>query len=209
MTQMNSNMSKAKFNRKESASTLAIVAMCALLIILAIVGGFRLSVYLSSNQEMKNSVDAGSLNVAKRVFEIKTDPDQDADYSDVADSQHSISLANINRVWGKAYLVNANAESIAAQGYGPLSGNWGEVSFQKAKQLNNILYARLTNMAMLSKYFNNLVSTKPAKLLGKNGAVSASDTGNWETAELYRGEESNLEVADPQDRKSTRLNSSH
>ena len=67
-------MSRKRYLRKSKGSAFAIVAVCALLIIIAIVSGFRMSVFLGGSQEMKNSVDAGALNVAKRVFEIKANP---------------------------------------------------------------------------------------------------------------------------------------
>ena len=191
-----------KLMRNARGTTFAIVAVCALLIIFAILAGFRMSVYLGSSQEMKNSIDAGALNVAKRVFEIKTsatasNSKQGTGYDDVGDSEHSISLANINRVWGKAFLVNANAESMSEQGYGSSGGSPSEAS-NSAIQLNNQLYGMLTNTTALSVYFNKLVSGKPAKLLGKNGSVTAGDTDDWDSAALYRGEESNIKVSDPQ-----------
>lgn len=188
--------------RKERGSSFGIVATSALLIILAIVSVFRLSVYLGSSQEMKNSVDAGALNVAKRVFELKTSgtvssSKQSLGYDDVVDSQHTIGLANINRVWGKAYLVNANAQAMMQQGYGSAGNSPGE-ALQSATIINDELYGVLTNKASLSVYFNKLVSDKPARLLGKDGAVTASDTTDWDTAALYRGEESNIQVTDTQ-----------
>lgn len=188
--------------RRNNGSAFAIVAVCALLIIIAIVTGFRMSVFLGGSQEMKNSIDAGALNVAKRVFELKTNPTgssskQGLGYDDVADSQRTISLANINRVWGKSFLVNANAEAMSQQGYGT-GGNSPKEAFQNAKTINDELYKILTNTTALSVYFNKLVSGKPAKLLGRGGNVSSGDTAEWDSAALYRGEESNIEVNDPQ-----------
>ncbi len=193
---------KTKLIRNARGTTLAIVAICALLIIFAILAGFRMSVYLGSSQEMKNSIDAGALNVAKRVFEIKTsatgtNSKQGSGYDDVGDSQHAIGLANINRVWGKAFLVNANAQSMIQQGYGSSGGSPSE-ALTSAQMLNDQLYGMLTNKSTLSVYFNRLVSGKPAKLLGKNGAVTAGDTDDWDSAALYRGEESNIKVSDLQ-----------
>src|SRR5580704_4574027 len=92
-----------KRQRRKHGATMGLVVACVLLIILAIVGAFQLSVYLSGSQEMKNSVDAGALNVAKRSVQIKV-PVQPG-FEDVADSMQMYSLANINRVWGKAYLI--------------------------------------------------------------------------------------------------------
>lgn len=195
-------MSRKRYFRKSKGSAFAIVAVCALLIIIAIVSGFRMSVFLGGSQEMKNSVDAGALNVAKRVFEIKANPTsssskQGLGYDDVADSQRTISLANINRVWGKSFLVNANAQSMSNQGYGS-AGNSPREAFETARAINDELYKNITNKSALSVYFNQLVSSKPAKLLGRGGTVTAADTSDWGSAALYRGEESNIEVNDPQ-----------
>lgn len=194
-------MFKANSVRSESGTTFAIVAAFAFLIILAITAGFRLSVYLCSSQEMKNSIDAGALNVAKRVFEIKTSMigsnNRSTGYGDVADSQQSISLANINRVWGKAFLVNANAQVMSQQGYGAAGSSPGE-ALQNAINLNDELYTRLTDRGLLSAYFDKLISGKPAKLLGQKGTVTSADTSQWDSAALYRGEESNIQVTDMQ-----------
>ncbi len=173
-----------------------------MLIILAIVSGFRLSVYLGSSQEMKNSIDAGALNVAKRVFELKTNAaasnsKQGTGYDDVTDSQHMIGLANINRVWGKAYLVNANAQAMSQGGYGT-SGDSPNQASQNARTLNDQLYGVITDKGLLHTYFNKLLASKPAKLLGQRGTVIAADQSNWDSAALYRGEESNIQVNDLQ-----------
>ncbi|HEY9715508.1 MAG TPA: hypothetical protein V6C72_18685, partial [Chroococcales cyanobacterium] len=184
--------------RRASGATTALVVACTLLIILAIVAAFKLSVYLGSSQEMKNSVDAGALNVAKRIFQIKVSPPNTNGpygYGDVADSQQMIGLSNINRVWGKAYLVNANAQAMAQQGYGS-GGNGPAQAVQDAETINNALYGMVTNKAAIYTFFNQLVAGKPAKLLGTQGNVAANDTSDWATGCLYRGEESNLQVLD-------------
>jgi hypothetical protein len=184
--------------RSRSGSTLALVAMCTLLVIIALGAGFQLMIYLGSSQELKNSVDAGSLNVAMRAAEVRVPASAKSNYDDVADCSGRIGISNINRVWGKAYLVSANAQDIIANGNatGFVSKSSSE-SYTNATQIAENLFNALQSGASADVHFNQMTQNKPAKLLKANGEVSSSHDDEWTTACCYPGEESNL-TFDPQ-----------
>ncbi|HEY9679144.1 MAG TPA: hypothetical protein V6C76_14140 [Drouetiella sp.] len=181
--------------RSKKASTLGLVAMCAFLIIIALAGAFQLMVYLGTSQELKNSVDAASLNVAMRATDIKVPDRPEFGFDDVGDCTGKLGLSNINRVWAKAYLVAANADEINNQGQSNgFVEKSVETSYGNAMTLNNSLESVLQNGAAQDVAFNQMTSAKPAKLLKANGDVTSNHDDQWSTACLYRGEESNIKI---------------
>ncbi len=183
----------SKLNRSKQGSTLGLVAMCTLLIIIALGAAFQLMIYLGSSQELKNSVDAGSLNVAMRASEIRVNAPKVGGYDDVADCNGRVGLSNINRVWGKAYLINANAEEMAKNGYSNENViESASSAYNLAMRLNDQLYNALTSGASADVHFNQIATNKPAKLLKTGGDISSSHEVDWTTACVYPGEESNI-----------------
>ncbi|MBI2809562.1 MAG: hypothetical protein HYX67_01845 [Candidatus Melainabacteria bacterium] len=183
----------SKLIRAKRGSTLGLVAMCTLLIIIALGAAFQLMIYLGSSQELKNSVDAGSLNVAMRASEIRVPAPRVSGYDDVADCNGRVGLSNINRVWGKAYLINANAQDMGNTGYsnGDVSAS-SKSAYDLATRLNDQLYNALTSGASADVHFNQIATNKPAKLLKTGGDISSSHEVDWATACVYPGEESNI-----------------
>jgi hypothetical protein len=101
--------------RGNKGASLGLIAMGALLVIIAIFAAFQLALYMGGSRELRNSVDAAALNVSKRMIEVKVKPDPM--YNDIADSTGNVGLMNINRLWAKAYLINANQEAMQKEGY--------------------------------------------------------------------------------------------
>lgn len=167
--------------------------MCTLLIIIALGAAFQLMIYLGGSQELKNSVDAGSLNVAMRASEIRVPAPPEGGYSDVADCNGRVGLSNINRVWGKAYLINANAQEMGNNGYSnDAVSESSRSAYNLATRLNDQLYNALTSGASADVHFNQIATNKPAKLLKTGGDISSSHEVDWTTACVYPGEESNI-----------------
>ncbi|HEY9731048.1 MAG TPA: hypothetical protein V6C89_04000 [Drouetiella sp.] len=184
--------------RKSRGSTLGLVAMCAFLVIIALVAGFQMMVYFGSSQELKNSVDAGSLNVAMRASEIRVPAPREGGYDDVADCNGRVGISNINRVWGKAYLISANSQDMSATGYsnGAVADS-ANSAYRLATRLNDQLYNALTSGASADVHFNQMAGAKPAKLLKTGGDVSSNHDTEWSTACMYPGEESNISFDPP------------
>ena len=183
--------------RPNHGSALGIVAICALLIVIAIVAIFQFSVFLGGSQELKNTVDAASLNVAKRAVENKVIAP--TEFKDVADCSGCIGLATINRVWGKAFLINANAQEAQLTGFGngKVTGS-AQAAYSAASNLNAKVYQMLNSKDAADVHFNRMARDKPAKLLGAEGGISSPRAGDYATACIYRGEESNI-MLDPEE----------
>ncbi len=154
-----------------------------------------MALIMGGSREVRNAVDAAVLNVGKRVPQLKVGP---AIFTDCADSSGSISISNISRVWGKAYLINANAEGMINDGLitGQASGAADKV-YAEAQSVNDRLRGELTNKQLLDQFFWQLSANKPAKLLGASATVYAQKGNNasWATAMVDRGCESNLSVS--------------
>src|ERR1700679_3276284 len=129
--------------RPAGGASLLLVIASAFGLVALIWGVFQLYLVMGGSREVRNAVDAGALNLSKRIFELRipTDPS----YNDVADSNGQIGMSNINRGWGKAYLINANAQQMQSDNQvGPAAISNADSAFQTAENLNNTLFGEVT-----------------------------------------------------------------
>jgi len=152
--------------------------------------GFQYCILTGSSREVRNGVDAAVLNLSKRVCNVKVVPN--ASYTDVADSNGQISMTNINRVWGKAYLINANVDEMKLEGVitGRATGA-GDLSYEMAEQINNDLRDSVTNKVTLDSLFSHLGDKRAVPLLGASKIDKGVKT-TYPIALVDRGAESNL-----------------
>lgn len=189
---MNIQRSKSRNKGRNShGASIALVALGALLIVIAIFAAFQLAVYMGGSRELRNSVDAAALNVSKRMVEVKLPPDPM--FSDIADTTGNVGLTNINRLWAKAYLINANEEAMQKEGYSTGASNGAASSaFQAAQATNDQLHTMLSSKTTGDQFFKQMAANKPAHLLENGGAVSTNKGSSWSTAMVNRGDESNI-----------------
>jgi hypothetical protein len=172
---------KKSFNRKPQGVSIFLVVASAALITALIVGSFQIMLIFNANQSIDQQVDAGALNVAKRVPEV-TVPAPPI-FNDCAGRGGQISVTNLSRVEGKAYLVNKNEEAMTADGEATDdSTRNAEQIHNEAQETNDALYHQLTSPAVLAHLFD---------ALGVSGVRAFTEHG-WETAYLNRGGQSNL-----------------
>ncbi len=177
--------------RGNKGASLGLIAVGALLVIIAIFAAFQLALYMGGSRELRNSVDAAALNVSKRMIEIKVKPDPM--YNDIADSTGNVGLMNINRLWAKAYLINANQEAMQKEGYSTSdSSSSAQAAYQKAQATNAELASMLSSKTSGDQYFKQMAGQKSAKLLGAEGAVTTNMQSGWGVAMVNRGDESNI-----------------
>ncbi|MCA9815821.1 MAG: hypothetical protein KC652_11955 [Cyanobacteria bacterium HKST-UBA01] len=180
-----------KRGRSEKGASIALAAAFFFVCVLLIYFGFNMSVLMGGSRQVRNAVDAAVLNVAKRQIETKVKSNNA--FADVADSTGNIGISNINRVWGKALLVNANAEEIQKAGLanGSTMGN-AATSYQMAKQLNDGLAEKLTDPIRLNMYFRHTSNKRGAPLLGESAKLDKAKDTQYQTAMVGRGDESNI-----------------
>lgn len=177
--------------RGNKGASIGLVAMGALLVIIAIFAAFQLAIFMGGSRELRNTVDAAALNVSKRMIEVKLPPDPM--YSDIADSTGNVGLTNINRLWAKAYLINANQEAMMKEGYSTAESNGSaSTAYTKAVTTNATLATMLNSKNTGDQYFKQMAGTKPARLLGADGTVTTNTQSAWAVAMVNRGDESNI-----------------
>ena len=181
--------------RRSRGASFALVIAGAFLLLVVGVAAFQLAMYLGGSRELRHSVDAAVLNVSKRATENKVLCGVGTGYDDVADSTGMVGLSNINRVWGKAYLINANEDSMVKGGYGSgASSANASAAFLGAQQLNDNLFNMLTSKASNDAHFTQIASNKPTRLLQGGNQVYTDKSSSWAYGWVYRGEESNIAV---------------
>lgn len=181
---------------------MGLVAVCGLVLAMLVTAFFQLSMYLGGGREMRNAVDAGALSVGQKVFTDKAlkvnlpDDGPSAQFKDVADKHGEIGLANINRVWGKALLAEANAEAMQADGQGGSSKQHADMLFDAAKNLSNELTAKLNDENNLYPLFEEISEQNSMRMLGGQTKAEAFKNAQfWQTSLLDRGQETNIEVS--------------
>ncbi len=184
------SMSKRPRRNSQGASIFLILLIAVILAYLAYLG-FQYMMLTGGSREVRNAVDASVLNVAKSVVVLKVPaPPQ---FRDCADSSGTVGISTINRVWGKAYLINANVEEMKNTGQitGKASGN-GDLAYGLAQRTNAALYSRLTNKVALDQFFGNLADRREAFMLGRGTVVQHDQESYYPTAMVDRGAEANL-----------------
>ncbi len=177
--------------RSKRGASIILIAACAVLLIFAVFLVFKFTMWMGGSSEVRNAVDAAALNVSKQASLIKV-PAQPM-YKDVADAEGTIGLQNINRVWGKAYLISANLQSMTTSGQvGPKAPGNEQTAYDSAQVINDQLAGSLKNKQALDQFFNQMAVNRPAKMLGEGATVATDQNAPWATAMVDRGDESNL-----------------
>jgi hypothetical protein len=186
-------------NRKQHGATMGIIIVCCVILVILIVGLFHVTMLLGGSQELRNSVDAGTLNLGMQAVQLKTTPQPGAEmqFSDVEDKKGEFGITNINRVLGKAFLMNANVAAMESGGMG--SGNASEHAKDAAESAQAIcdrITQQLKDFGKTSKYFDDFIKVNSLKMYGKVGAHAVD--ADWGTACVDRDQESNLKMENAQ-----------
>lgn len=190
---MKVRVTKNKFNhrRNSQGASMIVVAIAAGFLIILLFIVFQFLTLTSGSREVRNAVDAAALNVSKRVGELRVKLDDQ--FNDVGDSCGQVSIANINRVWGKAYLINANAEAMTKEGTtNQYTAQNADEAYRMAQTANDRLVNSITDKATLDNFFNEMAKLRGAKLLGANSEMKTVDGPGWDVAMVDRGAPSNL-----------------
>jgi len=169
---------------------LVLIALAACLLCYLIYLGFQYCMVTGASRELRNAVDASMLNVSKRTVEIKVNPT--AAYSDCADSNGTVGLSNVNRVWAKAYLINANVDEMRHERLvTPAAAGAADLAYNMAMGVNEDLRRNINNKIVLDSFFAQMSDKRQAALLS-NSPVKHSVGHAYPTSLVDRGAESNI-----------------
>jgi hypothetical protein len=178
--------------RNAKGAGFIVIIICAFALIALIWGAFQLMLVMGGSREVRNAVDTAVLNVSKHATDLEVPTP--AGFDDVANSNGQVSISNISRIWGKAFLINANQQEMLndQQASNSALAN-ADNAYQATQNTNNALASVLQNKRSFAGYFNSISANSPTKLLGENAVVADSPTeSSWATAMMDRGSESNL-----------------
>ncbi len=178
-----------KLVRKEKGSALLLVVFCAFILVMLIWAGFEYSKMLLGSRHARHSVDAAVLNIAKRAPEVRIPTD--VLFLDVADSEGKVGLSNINRVWGKAFLINANVQDMKEEEvHTDEAVSHGDTAYKLAQWVNDRLQAKLMDRTTLNKHFQEIADLR--RLSGDHRQFTRMTDDTFTCAMVGRGNASNL-----------------
>lgn len=184
----------------QNGATMGFLVVCSLILALLTVGLFQVTMIFGGSQELRNSIDAGTLNVGKKTVTLTTTPgaSDEKQFDDCVDTRGEIGLLNINRVLGKSFLMAANEQAMSSQGHSTgTSGSHAASVATAAQQICDRVTARLKNPNETHPFFESFIKANSIKMFGKSAEVKA-DNDQWEAAYVDRDEESNLKLAPEQ-----------
>lgn len=184
--------------RTASGATLVLVAAVGSVLALVVAGVFLLAMILGGGRENSNATDAGALNLGRKIFteeSFKVKRDQSA-FNDVSDKSGEFGLANINSVWGRALLAQANAAFMQEEGLAGDSIEHANRLFAEADSISDELSQRLDDRRRKAPVFEELAQQNSLRMLGPTVQIRASNDENhcWESSFMNRGLPSNIEV---------------
>jgi hypothetical protein len=204
--------------RRSTGSMVVFGVVLALILIIVGVSFFGISMWIGGQNETKNAVDAGMLNVGKQVLDDISVPLQTPNefmYIDVCNDatdgksllelldsdikkKGQVTLRRINRVWAKALQIGINAEAAEREGHGGEGKSNAQQAFDGAKSISDRLADKITDKTKLYSYFDDLAKRNSVRMLGTKAHVTSVRGNNWQTALMDRDRESNITAAPPE-----------
>jgi len=184
--------------RRKSGASIALVLVCVFLVAVIIAACFNFGMVMGGSQQVRNAVDASVLNVSKRIVESKVPAAPG--FEDCADTGGMVGVSNISRVWGKAMLINANAEEMVREGSaGTFTSSFADTSYGVANNINSSLVSKVEDRTTLNSYYRHMANTRFAGFLGLgSSSLQRADDEPFDFAMVGRGGDSNLKFAQDQ-----------
>lgn len=173
-----------RHSRNSKGAALGLVAACASVLASIVAGFFVIAMLLGGAREIQNATDAGALNLAKEIFtdarfKVKRNA---SSFADLQDKNGEFGLANINAVWGKALLIQANADAMREEGLAGDSVENADRLFAEAESISNELAAKLKSKENQVPLFEEMAQQNSLRMLGPAARVTASNNGGAEDA---------------------------
>jgi hypothetical protein len=189
--------------QRDKGSAIAFSAVLALILVLLGVAFVVISMYMGGGKEIKNAVDAGALNVGRKVLDeeivsvnLSADANQQffRDVTDTGTVDGKVTLRNINRVWAKALFVALNADAAGGDA-GPTDASV-QAAHDGALAISNGLAEKLTTAANLEGFFTDFAQRNSVRMIGTDVSVTVIPGAGWQTSLMNRAAESNIEIKD-------------
>lgn len=181
--------------RRQSGSTLSLVAAATIIIVLMGFCFFFLSMQMGGSRELLHATDAGSLNVAKQAIrkpDVGLEPmEEGLNFQGLID-KGQVSLANYNRIVGQTLLVSLNAQ---AEGTATARANAERLidTVNGPSGVGARLMHALSNPSQMEGHFTAVAFVNSVRMLGTK-AETHSDNKDYEVAYLEEKNSSNVDI---------------
>jgi hypothetical protein len=187
-----------RIGRKKKGSVIAFSTVLALALVLLGIGFVFLLMYMGGQNETKNAVDAGTLNVGKQVLDqisvtLSPDPSEQCFYDVTNDADDGsspndgkVTLRRINRVWAQALLIGINADAAQSDGtVGNGNINAG-MAIGSAQRISQELSQQLTTVSNWYTFFSNFSQANSVRMIGSTVQTNVLPGANWQTSLMDR-----------------------
>lgn len=175
---------------------MGLVVVLTVVMIILVAAFFKLTLFFGAADETRNATDAGALNVGKHSFDLNVQASlaEEHQFDDVADANKNFNLTNINRVWAKALLANANVAAMAITNQSTTQALLhADQLFRGANSISNKLAEQLKDPNNFYNNFESMTSGNNVRLVSANAQVGALKDSAWQTSYVDRGEDSNID----------------
>lgn len=195
---------------RTTRGAIAFGVVLALVLVLLGVGFMVMVLYMGGQNETKNAVDAGALNIGKQIIDnassrlgigflddkerIFYDVLADDPYKLIPDLNVKSSLRNINRVWGKAILIGINADAAEKEGNAGSATSNAQSAIEGAESLSNDLQKEVVDTTKWKTWFDDIAKQNSVRMLGKDASMVPLNPGQWQNSCMLRGAESNIQL---------------
>jgi len=200
------NKRRTIYRAKRGAIAFGVV-LAFILVILG-VGFMAMMLYMGGQNETKNAVDAGVLNIGKQIIDSASTTlslldDNERLFYDVTAKDPSkiipnlkteVTMRQINRVWAKALLIGINADAAEKDGNaGTAKDNAGQ-AIDGAAKLSDELQKEVIDNSKWQAWFSQIADLNSVRMLGKDAAMAPLPGSNWQSSCMMRGAESNIQL---------------
>ena len=198
------NFSTSPYHRRSNrGGAIALSAALAFALVVLGVGFLFLTMLMGAQNEVRNAVDSGCLNLGKQSLDqisvsAGLDPtsfvqgitSDSTDNSDKLDGK--VTLRRINRLWGEALLIGINAEAAANDGNAGSGKSNAEQALNDASSISDALASKLKKPSNLYDFFNDFASRNSVRMLGLGVDTKVDQSAIWTTSLVNREDEGNL-----------------
>lgn len=185
------------------------VVLAFILVILG-VGFMAMMLYMGGQNETKNAVDAGALNIGKQIVDkVNTNlsliKEEERLYYDVttADTYRKlpkfeevpVTLRKINRAWAKALLIGINADAANQDGQAGSGLENAKKAIQGAEGLSDDLQKEILKTDKWRGWFDEIAKQNSVRMIGKDASMVPLNSPQWQSSCMMRGAESNIQLS--------------
>lgn len=198
---------RTKYRGRKGAIAFGVV-LAFILVILG-VGFMAMMLYMGGQNETKNAVDAGALNIGKQVIDQASTglslikPDERLYYDVTANQPNKfppkldidVTMRRINRVWAKALLIGINADAAQQDGQAGSAVDNAQKAIDGAEGLSNDLQKEVVKNSKWRGWFDEIAKQNSVRMLGKDASMVPLNSSQWQSSCMMRGAESNIQLS--------------